>query len=405
MNRGKLIAFATTLAILGILAALAWAFLEIYPATRWDPPSREARSNEYLALDRWLTATGSDIRITRRGNITSLTGAQERNVFVQASLFDWTAETALAEGNAVTVSEKLLQWIESGGNLFLVLDYLSEWEFRINRELIVLLEEFEIEVTFGWSSSPQDDERSKDEYYDVDDEQLISAAYPSAATFSSSFAFTVPPGDNIRALSAPGGQTRLVQIRRGDGVFTVTGTPLFLRSPNLRNEDNAALAWALFSADSGDGAWLFIRGAAQVRGLVGSLFRYGNFAVFIISAIIFIIVCFWAVIPMFGTVRGERAKAGKPLGERFSAEGRFFKRHGALGFYRDVYMKEIRRRFVVKEGLHSDDEINDRVLVLLGKTADETESRLFAAALRKEPVRYKDLPSLIIIFRTILERV
>ena len=375
MKRNNLIGISVTAAALALLAFLAWHFLEIHPRQRWNPPSREASLNEYLAFDRWLQEMGHPVRVVNSGNLSTVSAAEERQIFIQASLFSWTPEAAAT----------LVSWVEEGGTLFLVLDYQAEWEFRNEAPLLSLLEKFGIEPRKG-STLPW-------HYND-----------PETPVFGHDFSFEILHDEDTLALEDWTGLTRLVQMERGTGTFIVSGRPRFLHSQFLGDAPNAHLAWTLFSADDERG-WLFIRGTARAQGLLGSLFRHGNFGVLVVSALVLLVVGFWSVIPMFGLVRHDDERPGKPLRERFIAEGRFLKAYGALGVYRDAYTREIRRRFARKEGLSTDDEIIRHVLNTAGETNAEKEARLLAGAFRKDPITYREFPKTITILKSILERI
>ena len=380
---GILVAAAAT----GMLTLLALFFLETHTRQRWVPPSHEARVNEYLALDRWLAEMGRPVRVLRSGNLSIISRAEERQIFLQASLFTWTQGAAA----------HLVRWIEEGGSLFLVLDYQADFEFWNGDELLSLLGEFGIEASRR----------------DLVGHDRIS----DAPTFWHEFSFEVLQNENALTVEDWSGITRLVQVERGMGRLIVTGRPRFLLSQFIGNASNSHLAWTLFASDFAPDAapgsergWLFIRGATRTRGILGSLFRYGNLMTAVVPALVLIIIGFWAVIPMFGLVRRDDQRPGKPLRERFIAEGRFLKTYGALGLYRDAYIKEIRRRLIKRENLSmeslcSDAEISERLLVILGRTNEEKEGRLLVSALRGEPVKYRDFPKMINIFKTILERI
>lgn len=384
MNRNHLIGFSVTAAVLGLLAFAAWYFLEIHPDTKTIPPSREARVNEYLALDRWLGSEGISVRTESSGDLPMISRAREKQIFIQASLFRWTGEAV----------EYLVRWVEDGGNLFLAMDYSREWD---EEEPYLLLERFGIETESpGYNSAPD----------------RWSGACPD---FDYRVSFGLSEEGEALTLIGRDGVTRLVQLTRGKGKLIVTGRPRFLLSENLGDAPNARLAWALFAADGEEG-WLFIRGTAKVRGLFGSLWRQGNLAVLVVSVIVLLVIGFWTVIPMFGLVRGDDEKPGKALRERFLAEGRFLKSYGALEIYRGNYVREIRRRLARREGVSADAETEKRVLEIMKKTehasgtADriasrDTERDFIVDVLRGEPVTYRDFPKAIKILMTILERI
>jgi len=444
MNRNHLIGFTVAAAALGLLVFFAWFFFELYPATKPVLPSREARVNQYLALDRWLTGMGCPVRTKSSGDLSVISGAKERRIFIQASLFRWTDEAV----------EYLVRWVEEGGRLIVAFDYHeipfnsypSAGNHRDDDETsLSLLEAFGIKAEDG--AGLKDNSDSADN---------LSGESPD---YDHAISFDVSEDEDALCLKDLSGLTRLVQVKRGKGQLIVMGNPRFLVSSCIGNAPNSRLAWALFAANfaanssanvtpnvvpngaanatpefirdnktvnfSGEG-WFFIRGTTKVRSLLGSIFRHGNLAALLVSVLVLIIVCFWAVLPMFGLVRRDDERPGKPLRERFLAEGRFLKRYGALKFYRDTYVREIRRRLARNEGLSinnemtDDDTINDKIMDdgiilddsviwhlsdVLIKAGEKRDNALLVRALRGEPFTYREFPKMIGILKTILERI
>ncbi|MCL2069576.1 MAG: hypothetical protein FWH19_01140 [Treponema sp.] len=369
MNRSRIIGFAAAAALLGFLALAVYNIFEINPRTRRLPPSREGRVNEYLALDRWLEYSGIGLRTESSAGISDISGAGEKQIFIQASLFRWTDEAV----------KYLVSWIEDGGHLFLVLDYYGDpsrdhfWEWHKEGPML-LLELFGIEANMG---------RPVPAYYHESDAPSFDRRV--------SFSFKDTVNEQALVLTDHSGETRFVQIRPGQGKLTLSGRPLFLFSPNLERAPNARLAWAIF-AEQEDGAWFFVRGLARVQGIFGSLFRQGNMTVLVISVLLLLFVSFWAVIPVFGLVKGDDEKPQRPLRERFLAEGRFLKSHGALDFYRAAYIREIKRRLGRKEGLNTDEEIEKRIFELLGRPVAAPSPQAY-------------FQKMVIDYKTILERI
>ena len=381
MKRNHLIGFAVAALVLLLLAYAAYTLFEIIPATRHVLPSREARVNDYLALDRWLVKSNIPFRIESTGNLSTLYSAEEEQIFIQASLFRWSHEAA----------EYLAHWIDNGGNLFLVMDYYYE---RYDEELTMLLDEFGIEAVMMATRS--------DHHIDSESWSGESPGYDDSISFE-------VKDDDALALKDHGGHTRLVQIRRGKGTLTVTGKPVFLYfsyhgdGPGINDAPNARLAWALFiEPGASESGWLFIRGATKVHGLFGSLWREGNLPVLLVSVIVLLVIGFWTVIPMFGLIRGDDERPERLLRERFLAEGRFLKRYGALDFYRSVYLREIKRRLALRQGLASDNQIEE---YLHNYEQPEKERDLLLGALRGKDLKYREFPKMINLFKTILERI
>ena len=375
MNRNHLIGFVAAMAILALAAFALSLLFEIYPRTRYISPSSEASANEYLAMERWLKEYDIPVRTVRLGDFSTISEAGERHILIQVSMFIWSEEA----------EEYLGSWIREGGHLFLVMD--------INQDMVqnFISREFHIDIR-----SPAD--RGAFRY---------NADFPN---YDQRISFEVPPDNEAVLLLDPRYIARLVQVKHGKGTLTVSGRPFFMYSRNLEMAPNARLAWGLLAADTaGTGAdtvadtaaaaitsgaalpgegWLFIRGnmRPQNDGILGTLFNEGNLAVLLVSLMVLLIVGFWAVIPIFGLVRRGRERPGKPLRERFLAEGRFIKRYGALDFYRDIYIKEINRR-LARKGISSD-KIEEEIRTIQG-----------------ENVKIGDFPGIIKTLKTILERI
>ena len=393
MNRNGIIA---AVAILGFLAFAAWSLFEIYPVTKNLPPSLEARRNEYLALDRWIASNGCAVRVENSGDYSTVSRSGFKQIFIQTSRFSWSEE-------AVSF---FIDWIENGGTLFLTVDsheesaaYFShgfpDWE---EDWIWVLLEEFGITVNLrpAWRNLPSD---------------MFSEPW-KAPDYDRSIAFNLLDEDSVSAMifKSPNGYTRLIEAHRGKGKLIVSGKPVFLYSSNIEDEPNARLASAFFLIPNEgpaavDEGWLFIRGTTRITGILGSLWKNGNLPVLLVSVAVLLIICFWAVIPVFGLVRRAEDRPGKPLRERFLAEGRFLKRYEALGFYRDVYFKEIKQRLAKKEGLSGEDEIRKRIEEIMDKPVHEQDLMILAGILKEGQLMPRDFLKMIVMLKTILERV
>jgi hypothetical protein len=385
MNRNYLIGYAAASAVLLLLAFAAWSFLEIVPVTRHISPSAEARVNRYLALDRWLMEMGIPVRTEKSGDISLVSRAREKKIFIQASLFRWNDEAV----------EYLVRWVDSGGCLIIALDYYQNPQDKRfdDQKCLSLLGKFAV--------TADDDEALQDRGYETDRWRLVSPNYDRNVSFK------VSGEEDALCLSDWTGLTRLVEVKRGSGKFIVIGSPNFLYSTNIDSAPNARLAWSLFAADRSDSSLsgcLFIRGAQRAKGLLGDLFKYGNSAVLLVSLLVLLAVSFWAVIPVFGVFRREDEREGKSMRERFLSEGYFLKRYNALGHYYLAYMKEIRRRLERKEGIGEKD-IQKRILEIYPGTSAGQESALLASFLGGESIPYRKFSKLIEQFTSILERI
>ena len=314
MNRNHLLSFCVVIAILALAAFTMWRLFEIHPTIRYVYPSDESMSNEYLAFDRWLENSNIPVRIAGHGDHRMISRAEEKHIFIQASLFQWSEEAV----------DFLAGWVDRGGYLYFYLDDIY------NRETISLL------GTFGISIS---------EPYSQAFSNSWSEEYPN---FDRRFSFELSSQKNEDILFLDwNDQIRLVQVKHGSGTFIVSGQPRYLNNFNISREPNARLAWGLFAHNGSENSgWLFIRGNTwyQNQSILGSLFRHGNFTPLLVSILVLLLAGFWAVIPIFGLVREDRETPGKAIRERFLAEGRFLKNFRALDTYRELYVREIRRK-------------------------------------------------------------
>jgi hypothetical protein len=183
--------------------------------------------------------------------------------------------------------------------------------------------------------------------------------------FHNSFAITEkkPPVDRILVMNHRD-KIRLVKLELGEGWIIFTGEAHFLHNYYLRRTENVNLAGVLFlpvypagqtemsegsppgeTASAADNAGvLFIRAIYGDGHFFGNLVERGNPWALAVSLALLIIAGFWMVIPPFGRFRPAPEKPGKPLRERFLAEGRFLKKYHALGKYLEVYERELEHR-------------------------------------------------------------
>jgi hypothetical protein len=384
--------FALGLAVLGIIAYVCWSNFEVYDYEGWVPPGPEARSNPYLALDRWLTRTGHPVRLADSGYYETLREAEEQTIFIQASLFDWSSGDA----------GLLLSWVEKGGILVLALD--RRWLFE-DDYLAELLEELEI--------SAADSSENRNYRYSGSEPNLDRR-----------IVFEVPVENrDALVMKDSSGFIRLVQIRKGQGKITVTGNGRFMDNYNLKSPQNARLAWNLLAERSaspaGEPGVFFIRDFRERRrdetGFFGEIFKKGNLSAPLVSAALLIAVGFWAALSVFGVVREDGARPGKLLRERFLAEGRFLKRFGALNSYLAAYQGEIKRKLLKSEGLQDENEIILRAAELRNEaggmgidTIDTIDTikniETVRQAFSPSPVGMGDFRKRVLLLKSILER-
>jgi hypothetical protein len=322
------------LAAAAVLGIIAYTKLEIYPLKKTVEASREAQTNDFLALERWLNANGRPVRKIPGGSSADITGAPEKTVFIQSSVFDWDSDM-----------DSLASWINSGGNLVVSLDYTPQGEgppasFLLGFGVYVEAYPFEDEETSGDEdaeapgavnaggeirrgefSFPDFDYRLRFKIFSSGEGAGCAAGQPETFTDYS-------------------GNIRLVNVPAEEGRLTVFGDPYFMVNYNLLSETNARLAWSLF----GEGGVLFIRGRRIAKSFFGKLAERGDFVPLLVSLFVLVGAGFWMVIPVFGLVRGGEKSRARPIQERFRAEIRLFKKYRSLSIYLDPYLGELRRK-------------------------------------------------------------
>jgi hypothetical protein len=288
--------------------------LERVREDRLTPPSRDAFSNPYLVLDRWMDAAKIGNRVLSEGDIAAVLAGPEKTVFIENSCFDWS-ETGAPRSRAA-----LTRWMENGGTLVISWDSPDE-DLEDYLEGFGIAEDPGEERFFVEDTSPFNLDRTKG--LRVEDEKLRGNGGVAG----------------VEVLRSAGA-VRLVTLPVGKGRLTVTGQAFFLRSFSLRGTDNANLTWNLLLKPGKAGGVLSFRDLGQDRRFFGALLDRGNPAAFLAAAGFLIITGFWMVIPLFGRPRSAPELPGKPLRERFLAEGRFLKKYGALHTRNEIYKPE-----------------------------------------------------------------
>jgi hypothetical protein len=341
------------------LGILAYANLEIYSRAVPVFPSREAITNDYFALERWLTETGHPVRIEKKGNLSRIASGAEKTAFVQASACSWE--------NAGPI---LMPWIKQGGFLLVSLDCAL-----YDDELAVFLAG--LGITQDDYPSENDNNEEIGETAGVLAEMDNQPEETPVPDFCGNVSFIIDKtkaagaGAEVFAVKDNTGAVRLVRLSLGEGALALTCRPRFMFNNYLERETNARLAWDLTGGRTSaeNPGLLFIREKRVTKGLLGKIADRGNFFPATASALMLILLGFWMVIPVFGLTFSKRRNRARPIRERFLAEIRFFKKHGALRLYLETYIRELRLRRREKEAeeieqaLRSEPEIKYRNII------------------------------------------
>jgi len=333
-DRQSLVIFLVILGIVLLGGFICYNLLEIVPYTTWSNPSREVKTNEYLVLERWLLEAGFTFNYIAAGSVETILKAPEKTVLIDDSRFNWIN------------SEQLVPWIQEGGRLIVSVDTPSPGEALSN--FMALFNVKPIDYSYDYNSNK--DESDPKEDVDPDFAGRVFSRVPGVENsawldWRKNFAVTVDPeADNhILVMGNKSGLIKLVKVDQDKGWVLFTGKTEFLQNSALPSKENMELAGELFFNDPGKSV-LFIRKFNDKRHLLGNLAERGNPMALAVSLALLVVVGFWMVIPSFGRNKPEPERPGKPLRERFLAEGTFLAKYHALGKYIEIYRKELEQR-------------------------------------------------------------
>ncbi|MDR2143206.1 MAG: DUF4350 domain-containing protein [Treponema sp.] len=339
----NVVVFFVVLAVLTLIGVFCYTYLEIVDTTRWEGPSREARENPYLALERWLSVKGIPIRTLSDGTVDTVLEGPEKTVFIAASCFDWADESE--------EDFRLTPWVKAGGRLIISIDtYNAGWWLSKYLETLGVAEYEENYDDEDIDENTGEDEEAAGELFDRHDDTFPSLDHDAefVVTGKSEDVDRISIVRSYRYRSGnfyfTAGKALLVHLEMGAGSITVTGDAYFLRNAALRKASNANLAGVLFTEKPPENGVLFISEGQNEKHLFGSLAETGNVLAILVSAITLIVIGFWMVIPLFGRTRPVSALPGKPLRERFLAEGRFLFAYNGLDRYFSAYRAELEQR-------------------------------------------------------------
>ncbi|MCL1927595.1 MAG: hypothetical protein FWG07_02235 [Treponema sp.] len=334
----SLIVFLVILGIILIAGVFCYTQLEIVPSTRWEGPSREVRANSFYALEKWLEEFGQPVKTLTTGNVDTILNGSEKIIFLETSCFSWNKNPEL-----------LIPWLEEGNQLIISLDNYINYRLRDFMEFldIATVSSYNYDETVDKTDTFFIIEEEKNE-----DEDSSKTKQEQSPYFDWHISFKrADPDAPLRyktfVMNNNNGITKLVKFEIGKGSLIFTGTANFLKNYALHEKQNVDLAADIFLGNMPEDKQgiLFIRSLSGNKGhLLGNLAERGNPAALIISLVLLIITGFWMVIPLFGRYRPAPEKPGKPLHERFLAEGRFLKKNHALGKYIEVYEKELEQK-------------------------------------------------------------
>lgn len=346
------------LAVLAALGFLAYNFLEIYDRDVYRFPSSEVRSNDFLALQRWIAENGNPVRTSSFTEAENILHIAEDVVVMDSSSFSWQEDTF----------NVLLPWIEKGKHLFVYHDYWQnvfydeDFIYFVNHFDVKIITPRDEEAIPNTSSNESNNDAGENET-DLSDQtsndpEMISEDKNDFPALDQTIRFVIKKNRNdILFAGADEDMINLVHIPVGKGSVTFTGLPYFMQNYNLRSNENRLLTWNLTGLQDKDKQGiLFIQENEFKNTFFQDLINEGNIFPLIISIFVLILVCFWGFIPRFGKVISDEESPGKSIRERFLGEAVFLKKFHSLSVYVDVYRRTIQQRFRKNYGEYIDDK-------------------------------------------------
>jgi hypothetical protein len=165
--RKPLLIIGVAVVVLAALGVLAYANLELVPVTQPQPPSREARATSFLALERWLVATGHTVESVGWANAKRV-GDVNTALIEELDGFLWDEDAW----------ETLEPWLMAGGSLIVSVEDDDDIQSGLRR----VLEQWGIrwEATDPYQEGDLTDD-SADAGETVQDEAAVQAAAVQAA--------------------------------------------------------------------------------------------------------------------------------------------------------------------------------------------------------------------------------
>ncbi|HMW77237.1 MAG TPA: DUF4350 domain-containing protein [Rhodocyclaceae bacterium] len=318
------------LALAGLIVIGAAWFLANFDQVvvdSWEPPSREARRNRFLALEKFLDAMG---RKTQRIQDPTQLDHLPPGVLVLDS----------GRRGAMTPQrvENLLAWVERGGYV------VTAPESRGRRD--PFLDRFDIdcrckeEVKTASSGGARSPPPKPPAWVSV---QVPGNVRPLKIAFQHS---DLAPGKTSPVWSAGAADhpMQVLHYAYGQGQVTVFSdlNGLFI-NPLIGKADHAELLWTLletYQPDRNRPVFLLTRLA------IPSLWHWliESAAPAVVSGLVLLIFWLWRLAPRFGPVRPEPDPARRELGEHLRAIGRYIWRCGGLETWLSVARESFNSR-------------------------------------------------------------
>lgn len=304
---------ALAIAVLGT----AWFFSEFtrVPTTRWEQMGAEARKNNYLALQRFLSSMGRPVRVVSDAHQV------EKLPPGGVLILDRERRRHLPPERA----EALLRWVAKGGYLIVAAENAGT-EDAILRRLDV-----------SWHEPPRK----------VEDDAPAQKKMVKPPPPSNTVQLPLPGmgplalkrmGDGLRAgkrkpawqAEQGAGQAQVLHYAWGEGQITVFNCFCALVNRSIGQHDHADIVWSLLSSYQPKGpVWL----AARLK--VMSLWEWLALAAWmpLASGALLLLLWLWRIVPRFGALRRLPESERRGLSDHLAAVGRGVWRAGGLSHW------------------------------------------------------------------------
>lgn len=322
------------LLIFGAAVGVLAHFAQPYQTTIDSGPSKEARSNHYLAAEKYLQGRGlsvnHDIKLKNLHNVAG----QPQTLLLLASRKKMTPADVT----------RLLAWTKAGNRLLVVAE--EKWNEKTKRSGDLLLDRMHIEQYLTSElkdddSAGQPEKSANDAYPGLTKIYLENESAPAYANFDTRF-HLFDPDDQATAWADSANATHMLEIPYGDGtLIAVTDSELWTNQ-QIGRYDNAWLLWYL-TQDTHVSMFMEV----EHESLFQQLGK--NFPQALLALAVLIALGIWAAAVRQGPLIASAPKGSRQWQEHLRATADFvLRRHGhhrLLQALQQDILRQARRRY------------------------------------------------------------
>lgn len=305
---------------------------ERVPTTRWEEMGREARRNNYLALERFIVAMGRPVRAV--SDARQLDKPPPGGVLI----LDRERRRQLPPERAAA----LMRWVAEGGYLIVAAEE-DKTEDPVLRRLGV-----------SWFDPPHKHDAEGEEDVKKQAEKAaklpktIRVLIPGAAPLNLERSVPGLVGGKLKPAwqaDAEAGQAQVLHYAWGKGQITVFDCFCAFSNKQIGENDHAAIVWGLLSAYRPKGpVWLAARLA------VPSLWEWLAQSAWmpLVSGALLVLLWLWRIVPRFGGLRSLPEPERRGLVEHLAAVGRGVWRAGGLSHWLNLVRQALLKRISLR---------------------------------------------------------